>query len=604
MTSIAARMGLLGLRPLANAWLLLVLLVFGSTIATLIPSFQSPDEFDHIKRAYLFTKGTILLDTHSGAASGGKIDTGLLAYFRIFQKLPFHPERKISHEEAIAAASIRWTGERAFSEAPGTGYYFPLAYLPQSIALKTGEMLDLSIDDSYRLARFAVLASSLAALVAACAVFPLNSFVLALLLLPMSVFQFLSASLDGFTTALTCLCVALFMRAYLKVLPFSLTMSVLLSACILVLTTSRIQMLPLLVLPLLVWVSRRKAVFLWQFLALSVFALVWTFLSIQSTYVVRGDLGRSTSHLIHFYVSNPRALFDAITNTLLNEEKLSYYKNSFIGILGWIDTRFEDRFYETVSEILVSIAFFSISLKHIRTDWHARIILVALALISSFLVFSSMLITWSADTLPATMIDGVQGRYFIGPAILFAYALSGSSDFLDERWNQLALLPLLVLIGLVSSQFPKVLASRYFMMPSEASARRFDLQPSHQLDPERPVPIILTPSRQDDPTPLKHIGVMFGTYGRSNAGIAELRLHSPDGVSFAQRVSLANVPDNGFMWFDLGSKRITSGEFVSLDGGKGVSTWQTRSEDGTIATCINFEYVNGEKRSTPGCPRP
>ncbi|MGI9024466.1 MAG: DUF2142 domain-containing protein, partial [Burkholderiaceae bacterium] len=242
-----------GVETKIDPWLPLLILVLGSMLSALIPPFQSPDEFDHIQRAYLLTRGQILLQSPQGRASGGEIDTGLLSYFSEYKNLPFHAQKTLSQEEEHDASSINWSGRRIFRSAAGTGYYFPLAYLPQSIGLGLGESLGLSVGNSYRLARFFVLAFSITALVVAFSIFPVNAFILGLLILPMSVFQFLSASLDAFTTALTCLSVSLFMRGYIGKLNFPMWMSYLLAICIVILSTSRLHLLPFLVFPLLIW---------------------------------------------------------------------------------------------------------------------------------------------------------------------------------------------------------------------------------------------------------------------------------------------------------------------------------------------------------------
>jgi len=94
---------------------------------------------------------------------------------------------------------------------------------------------------------------------------------------------------------------------------------------------------------------------------------------------------------------------------------------------------------------------------------------------------------------------------------------------------------------------------------------------------------------------------MFGTYVRQNPGEAELRLKGPDGAEFVQRFSLPDLADNKYRYFDLDSKRYVSGEIVSITG-DGVSTWESHSEKGGVNTCITYEYNNGKRRFTPGCP--
>jgi hypothetical protein len=63
-----------------------------------------------------------------------------------------------------------------------------------------------------------------------------------------------------------------------------------------------------------------------------------------------------------------------------------------------------------------------------------RLVLALCALASCLLAFMLMLVTWSP--FPADLIEGVQGRYFIAPALVLAYAAGawlGPSDAAGYR---------------------------------------------------------------------------------------------------------------------------------------------------------------------------
>ena len=172
---------------------------------SLIPPFKSLDEQDHLKRAYLLSKGALLLTTPAGTDSGGYIDSGLLEYQDRYLTLTQieQPSAKITLDYIEDAKRIEWSGDRVFSYAPGTGFYFPLAYLPQASALFIGEHLGLSIHDSYNLARLLTFLASVLVVVVAFRLYPPNLLTLALLLVPMTLFQFVSTSLDSITIALS-----------------------------------------------------------------------------------------------------------------------------------------------------------------------------------------------------------------------------------------------------------------------------------------------------------------------------------------------------------------------------------------------------------------
>lgn len=94
---------------------------------------------------------------------------------------------------------------------------------------------------------------------------------------------------------------------------------------------------------------------------------------------------------------------------------------------------------------------------------------------------------------------------------------------------------------------------------------------------------------------------MFGTYSIQNPGEAELRLQGIDGSSFIQRFPLPELADNQYRYFYPDSKSRIEGEIVSISGG-GISTWESHDEKGGIHTCIIYEYVDGRRDFTPGCP--
>lgn len=118
-----------------------------------MPPLQSPDERDHLKRAYWLARGELFLKTPPGQASGGFVDSGLENYIDYLARYEGHAERKITYNNVEDISRFQWTPSQTFTVAPGTGYYFPIIYTPQAIGLLAGKGMDLSIDSSYRLAR-------------------------------------------------------------------------------------------------------------------------------------------------------------------------------------------------------------------------------------------------------------------------------------------------------------------------------------------------------------------------------------------------------------------------------------------------------------------
>lgn len=576
-----------------------LVLGLGLVFSALVPPLQSPDEFDHIKRAYLFSKGQILLDHPAGMMSGGRIDTGLLAYFTAYKKLPRDPEARISQEEIQSVSNIKWSGVRAYSTAPGTGYYFPLAYTPQAIGLFIGEQAGLSIDLSYRLARFFTLLFSVSAIAVAFAVFPTNAFVVALLIIPMSIFQFVSASLDAFTNSATVLCISLFMRGIMTNINFSSSMFYALSISIFVLTTTRIHLLPLLALPLILYAKRRTLNCIWHFLILLALSLTWLTASISATHISRGQADLTTSKVIAFYLQNPSALIKALADTLGNEGLVDYYIGTFIGVLGWLDTRFSSNFYALCFYLLITIGVLTISFRSIKEELLSRATLIGIAAIAFVLIFVALLITY--NPLTPRVIEGVQGRYFLTPLIIIGYALSGTTGLWSSYPTRVATILLVVLFASTLASMPQVLIERYFMRAEKADARGYQMRPSAPLGIDAGVPLLMGADHLQEPAGLKRIGVLFGTYGNANSGEAGIKLSGAYGEEFWTRFSLSELANNEYRFFEIDSRRYVMGELFYISGG-GISTWESHSNWGGRNTCMILEYSNGRKLYTKGCP--
>jgi uncharacterized membrane protein len=435
-------------------------LLIGAIISSLIPPFQSPDEFDHIKRAYLLSKGQLILESPPNLSSGGQIDNGLLNYMAVFSHLPHESKNTVTREKIDESKKSRWLKTTSFSPAPGTGYYFPLIYFPETLGLLIGESLDFTIDRSYRLTRFLALGFSLAIIGIATLIYPTNFLTLALLTLPITIFQLVSASLDGTTTAIGILCISLFMRAADKTFDYPAWVSWLLPISLLLLVTSRAHLLPLVGMPLAAFFFRRRVLDLLLFLVLATLSLIWLYVALHSTVDLRLERAYTTSHIISYYVKKPLTFVTVIWSTLMNAELRQFYQMSFIGILGWLDLMFERWFYNFSILVCAWMGILSIQWKKIKADWAVRAWLLGFSVTSILLVFFLLLATWTDH--PAVTVSGVQGRYFLVSFILLAYSLSGWTTTTSSGKKLAALLPYYLYCLVLSLVMPQALVYRYF----------------------------------------------------------------------------------------------------------------------------------------------
>ena len=405
-----------------------VLLFIGSScVAIFTPPFQSPDEFEHITRAYLLGKGEIVLGAPVGQSSGGLIDTGLMRYMDAFSGLPFHADKKLTTSDTAAANAIEWSGELGFRPALGMAYYFPGIYGVHTLGLKIGELLKASVAESYHLTRVLLLFVTCLILYFAFSLYSPPVIVLALLVIPMSLFQFASASLDGIATALAIFMISAFFRILDQRESPKAGLFVLLMIAWLLIASSRLQLFSLILLPIALGILTRRY---WYILSAGFGGLCiigWQFLMMKTVVDGRVNLGTTTGNIVLYYLQNPVKLVSVLVATVSDGERMRGYFSSFFGLLGWLDTPFVGKEYIYLLALTILILMLSLNTHFASSNKFLTLMLVTCSLGSLAIVFFAMLVTWTPH--PAKLIDGVQGRYFLIPAILLGYALC-------DGWNK------------------------------------------------------------------------------------------------------------------------------------------------------------------------
>ncbi len=210
---------------------------------------------------------------------------------KAYDVLPFKADRKLSLDEIYSVKSIKWSGIKEFSSTAGTIYYFPIIYTPQALGLTIGKMAGLTIDASYQLAKVLTLASIAIILFTAFSIYPILPLTIALLLLPMSVFQISSASLDGISTALSIFSIAAFLRISSDKENSRHWMFYLLTLSIFLLATHRVNLLPLLALEFGACCYIKNNRFFIVFAMSLLAVLAWTAIAIMTMVDLQGGNG-------------------------------------------------------------------------------------------------------------------------------------------------------------------------------------------------------------------------------------------------------------------------------------------------------------------------
>lgn len=577
--------------------LYLVLIAFLLALSLSIPPMQSPDEVDHIKRAYLAAEGYVALMTPPGSNSGGDIDTGLLEYSRLFSGLQFKPDATLTRDAYLTSKSVGWSHNQQFSETPGTGFYFPGIYTPQAIALAIGQALDLSIDTSYRLARLLNILAGLLILFAAFRIAPPPPLAIALLILPMSLFQFMSASIDGVSNALTILSISLFIGILESPQRPSIRNLSLLTVSLLVICTSRTQLLPLMALPLIIAINRRSRLALLLFSIGTLLALAWTYFAITYNVDNRSPRALSTAQIAIHYIHAPLSYWKLLIHTISTPEYYTFYGKSFLGILGHLDTTLSARTYQLLTILFIASALLSVAWRKEDRQLKISAYLFALAGLTTMLIFFALTIGWTPY--PTEFIHGVQGRYFTASVMLIAYGLAPKGF----RWKSIpGLVAAMVLAFLFVFSVYKTnegLLIRFYM--HDKPAEQYKISPSAQLTPQSPISIYPMAAMKLSGSPLKSIAIQFATYTKTLSGNAQLTFLDQNRAIRSIDLDLSQIKDNAYMKFDL--PEITFTEIrISSSTSYELSTWMVSSSGGGLKnTCAIYQYQSGFTWKTPGC---
>lgn len=441
-------------------FLILILFGVGVFFSSLIPPFQSPDEHAHLKRAYLLSKGRLVMETPSGESTGGYFDTSLSSYIDAYSHIRSSVNNKVTLDIKVNAAAIKWLGVERFGTDPGINYYLPLIYLPQTVGLLIGQWADLTVEQSYYLARYLALLSSIGVILIAFSIARVNVFVVAMLAMPLMVFQMVSTSQDGFAIALLILATSLFIKlTNLNEIKKS-KYFYLMATIILLLVTSRINLLPLLILPFAAVALTTKSKYEYAFSVLiTCIAIGWIIYALNTTVDNRVAIGASTKEIIIYYLQQPFSFVAVFYETLSNNQLLGFYAASFVGVLGWLDTKIDAHTITIIFCALVVVFVASMSWYAIKTETARRLVLIFVAISSFLLTFFLLLITWTEH--PATTVSGVQGRYLWGPVLLLAYGLTVPFYKLSRLRQLVCISGIVVIVGALVFKMPATLVERY-----------------------------------------------------------------------------------------------------------------------------------------------
>lgn len=389
--------------------------VFGLAFLIITPPFQSPDEYVHFFRAYTISEGKFI----PGA------DSTLLRSIVDFSEqvspdpLPGNDQNKQSKKALLVQFQKPFSDqERIPIHLNGTISYSPIAYLPQSLGILTGRFLRLPPILIFYLGRLFNLAAWLGLGFLAIRSTPIYPWVLlALALLPMSMFQGASNSPDGPLNALSLLWIASTLRlAFTPDLQVKPKDIVLLSIPLFLVAAIKPLYIVLGGLFFLIPVKRCGGLLRYALAGISLLATALipaaAWLLLTSGWMNIAGNGNPVEQMQLFQafpLDFLRNLGGSMAGQVIDQWKM------WVGVLGWIDTPLSGFIYILVLPLLVFIALFDHRLD-IEVPVRAKILSELLFLGTWIGIYILFFVTWTPEGL--NPIEGVQGRYFIPFAAL------------------------------------------------------------------------------------------------------------------------------------------------------------------------------------------
>jgi uncharacterized membrane protein len=386
-------------------------LSFLLTLAAVMPPNGNADELEHFTYATRIGSGHFFGTSSSGVA-GSIVDPAVPAALEPFAASPFHPEIKTDLKELKTANSLRWSNKEIF--VPWAATYPPFLYAPQAMAVRIGRLLDMSVLESFYMARVANVFASVIIIAMALAYARRTRFALAAIaMLPMTTSLNASISHDSLVIALVMLSVGLIDRMIHDQRSGTRSETAVVAIALALVATSKPSYLPLVGLIFLTGPCRSLRVWSGITLGLLATAAWWSFASKVSASIRPGiDAGAQ----FHLLLSEPMRIVAVAHATL--SDRLPGYLRQFIGGIGWLDVRLPVPFEAFISAGTIIIVFSTFAGPARR--WRTALFCIATAALGVF-----GLLYLVASSPGAATVDTVQGRYFLPIAAAAPLALPG-----------------------------------------------------------------------------------------------------------------------------------------------------------------------------------
>lgn len=412
-----------------------------------VPAMWAADGGAHVARVFQIAEGgnrAVYINHNHGVGYGGEIPLNVNDLKNLelddVGKSPIAPgaegwSKILTPQEKQEISQIshqKISKQKVLISFVNTAAYSPVAYAPNVVGVKAGMKLNINLGHTLELARLCGLFAFM--LCVGYALFTLRKSalkwaVMTVSLLPLVVFQASVITADSFLLSVTILFSALVIKALFSNLQLNLADKILLYICVLIIPLAKSAYFPIvfviLLLPRRHWANRTRY-WLWAASALAISMIgfgMWASMTTDvaasnglvrgDTFWKYGDADVQKNFVVHHPLLYLRVLFDSV----LYGSK--YYMDSFFGWLGFT--------YLPVPGIAQLAGYMSLGLSLLlagKTKHQKYVPGAVLAIIGAtvLLIFTTLYLYYTS--IQNTMVEGVQGRYFLPLAVLFIAAFA------------------------------------------------------------------------------------------------------------------------------------------------------------------------------------
>lgn len=394
---------------------LILALLFGLLFVFTNKPFNVPDEPAHFFRIYQLSDFKILGERH-GLKAGGQIPTSIIEMTSdLYRK---NMDINIVNKYLTQKLNSK---NKVFCSFENTVIYSPIGYIPQSVAVVISKIIHAPPMVMFYFARILNLLTFAGLLYTAIKIIPVFKWGLTLLaLMPMTITQAASLSIDSVTIALSFLLIAYILNCAFekehitkKNIAIIILLSTLMGLCKLAYI-----FIPFLFLLIPKEKFKSDKDYLKSF-ALAIFIplaaiFAWSLL-VKGLYISILDYTNPQAQL-NLIISHPLIFLKAFVKSLIELKFL----HSFVGNLGWFDNSMPIGFVIVYLVMIILAACFESN--KIDISLSKKVISAAIVFLSVFILEFLLYLHW--NKVGATKIDDLQGRYYIPIAPIFLVLFS------------------------------------------------------------------------------------------------------------------------------------------------------------------------------------